>query len=103
VELNKMKMLFTITLVSAALLSSCASKKIYELSELKEIDKNAEKKCEFIKSFSLEYESLSENEVTRNLKVEVQKVGANAYSVSDLVNNGKMSKINGSAFVCNAK
>ncbi len=98
-----MKVLLSLTLVFLGFLSSCSSMKIYELSELKEIDKNAEKKCEFLKSFSLEYENLSENEVTRNLKLEVQKVGANAYSVSDLVNNGKLSKINGSAFICPIK
>lgn len=77
----------------------CSSHKI-SISDLKELNKGEDKKCEYVKKITINSDKGDEREATHQFKKEVLDSGADSYTIDESVNNGRLTKIIGSSFIC---
>jgi hypothetical protein len=80
-------------------LTACSSHKL-GISDLKELNKGEEKRCDYVKKITISSELGDERAVVHELKKQVLDTGADSYTLDEVVNNGKKTKVTGSAFTC---
>lgn len=81
---------------------SCSTNKV-ATKDLKELYKGEEKKCEYVKKITINSQSGDERAATLEFKKQVIEADADSYLLDEVVNNGKETKVIGSAFSCTKK
>jgi len=78
-------------------IAACSSVDVTKLRELKKSETNS---CEIIAHVVRITDSGDERIAIRDAKKKVAKLGANSYSVDEIVPNGSIVKVNVSAYQC---
>lgn len=94
--MKRINVLIGILLLSV---TACSSHKS-TIGDLKELRKGEDKKCDYVKKITIESELGDERAAVHEFKKKVLDNSADSYSLDEIVNNGKNTKVIGNAFTC---